>query len=87
MIDPFQSNQVGTNSPARNALAISPDNDTDLTVTVRGFYLGNAGDVKVDMANGGSVVFSNMAAGVIYPIGVKRIYATGTTATNIVGLY
>lgn len=73
--------------PARNAASITPDNDTDLSNTTRGVYVGTSGDLKVDMANGDTVTFVDLAAGVVHPLQVKRIYATGTDADNIVGVY
>jgi hypothetical protein len=42
--------------------------------------------LKVDMGDSGTVTFSGLPAGVFLPIIVKRIYATGTTATNIIAL-
>ena len=49
------------------------------------------GNLKVDMAvdMGGTNVqtFVNVAVGYPLPLQVTRIYATGTTATNIVALY
>jgi hypothetical protein len=33
------------------------------------------------------VTFTGLAAGVIHPIAAKRVYATGTGATGIVGVY
>jgi hypothetical protein len=64
---------------------------TSNTVTyedpTRGVYVGVGGNVKVDMVSGGTVNFLNIIAGTLLPIQVVRIYATGTTATNLVALY
>jgi hypothetical protein len=73
--------------PAEGATAITPADATDFKPT-RAIYAGASGDVKVDMANGDSAVtFTGLAAGIVHPLSVKRIYATGTTATSIVALY
>lgn len=73
--------------PAANAAAITPNNGADLAANTRGLYVGVSGDVKVDMVTGGTgVTFVGLAAGIIHPLQVKRVYATGTTALNIVGL-
>lgn len=71
------------------AVAITPSNTVNLaTIPTRGIYVGVSGDVKVDMAETGTaVIFKNLAAGVIHPIAVNRIYASDTTATNIVAVY
>lgn len=31
--------------------------------------------------------FNNLVAGVVHPLRAKRVYATGTDATDIVGVY
>jgi len=83
----FDLNQVPLDAPAASAVAITPDNSTDLTNHTRGIYVGATGTLKVDMVTGGTVTFVDPAAGVVHPLRVKRVYATGTTATGIIGLY
>lgn len=73
--------------PATHAEAVTPNNSTDLTNATRGIYVGVSGDLKVDLLSGDTVTFVNIAAGVIHPLRVKRVYATGTTATSILGVY
>lgn len=73
--------------PARKAAAITPNDSTDLAQETRGLYVGVTGDVKVDLVEEGTVIFVGLAAGIIHPIAAIRVYATGTTATNIVGTY
>ena len=74
-------------SPAQLAFAVTPSNTVDLAQVTRGIYVGVSGDLKVDMVAGGTVTFVDLAAGMIHPIAAKRIYQTGTDATNIIGLY
>ncbi|MCH2165776.1 MAG: hypothetical protein MK098_14160 [Marinovum sp.] len=45
-----------------------------------------AGTVRVTTVDGSELTV-NVAAGVIFPIRAKRIWATGTTALNIAALY
>ena len=71
---------------ASSAFVITPDNTTDLALPTRGLYVGGSGTVKVDMADGTTVTFTGLAAGVIHPIRAKRVYATGTTASGILGV-
>lgn len=74
--------------PGNSAFAITPDNDEDLAYVTRGIYVGVAGDVKVDMfGTGTAIVFKDLAAGVVHPLRVKRVYEAGTDATDIVGVY
>jgi hypothetical protein len=37
--------------------------------------------------SGTNVTFKSLAAGTVHLIAARRIYATGTTATNILALY
>lgn len=64
--------------------AITTSDSTEYTPALRGLYLGVAGDVAVVLGDGSSGTYKNMVAGVIHPItNIKKIMATGTTATNI----
>lgn len=77
----------GIDAPAANAAAVTPNDSADLTNVSRSLYVGGAGNVKVDMADVGTVTFTGVVAGSILPIRVKRVYSTGTTATTILVLY
>lgn len=73
--------------PADNAVAITPNDGADLATTTRAFYIGGAGNVAVILArDSASVTLTALAVGVVHPLRVKRVLATGTTATGIVGL-
>ena len=77
-----------TEAKASDAVTITPDDSTDLaTVPTTGLYIGGNGDIKVDMLDGTTTTFVGIKAGVVYPFEITRVYATGTTATNIVVLY
>ena len=58
---------------------------TDNAESWDALFVGGAGDLKVDMANSGTVTLK-VVAGSLLPIAVKKIYKTGTDATLIVGL-
>ena len=73
--------------PINSAFAITPDDDVDLIYITRGIYVGVSGDLKVDVKSGDTVTFVGLAAGMIHPIRVKRVYENGTDATSIVGVY
>ena len=72
-------------SCAVNCIAITPA-DTDLVQPVRAIYVGGSGNLKISDTGGGAVTFSNVPAGVILPVMARRIWSTGTTASNIIGL-
>lgn len=73
-------------SVASQATAVTPNDSTVLSAT-RGLYLGVSGNVVVTMANGSDATFVGLAAGVIHPISVTKVKATGTTATSILAVY
>lgn len=73
---------INTDGLAKGAIAITPS-DTVNFVASKGIYVGTTGDLKVDMAYGATVTFKALQGGAIHPLSVKRIYATGTTAKDI----
>lgn len=91
MADPWGSKPETLDSPADNGLAVTPNDDTDLTVTPRALYVGSGGDVVVHLRNGSgvaaSVTLSNVAAGSVLAVRPTRVLATGTTASGIVALW
>ena len=50
-------------------------------------YVGVGGDVKVKTMGGDIVTFKGLATGQFVPVQCVRIYATGTTATDIIALW
>lgn len=68
------------------ALAVTPADGSDLSgEPYFAVWVGTGGNLKVDMADGGSAVtLNNCASGQLIPIMVERIYSTGTTASNII---
>jgi hypothetical protein len=85
-LDLFQSIPSQLDSPARNAVAVTPNDGTDLVFQSRYIYVGGAGTLSVIMAGGQTVSFT-CAAGALLPIMADRVRATGTTATLIVALW
>lgn len=71
--------------PGMSAAEVTPSDSDDLTVTARAIYVGTSGDVKLTTANGQTATFVN-AYGIL-PVTADRVWATGTTATNIVALW
>lgn len=79
--DPFNDNATGLESPASNALAVTPSDTDDLPVKPRALMVNVAGDVVLTM--NGDPVTLRLIEGAIYPFRASRIHATGTTATGI----
>jgi len=76
-------------NPAEHCFLITPNDSTDLTTPTRGISVAAAGALKVTTLGGDTVVIPDgaLAAGVIHPLRVKRVFSTGTGATGIVGYY
>ncbi len=86
--DRFNQFRDAYDGSAVRVRAITPNDGTDLPADewTRGLYVGVAGDVAVIMVGDtASVVIPALAAGVLHPIRVRRVLATGTTATGIRG--
>lgn len=74
-------------TPAANGYAITPGDDA-LPNPTRGIMVGSNGNVSVRFIGGDEVVLlRNLTAGVVYPLQLSHVFASHTTATNIVGLY
>ncbi len=85
-VDNFASNAEGTDSPASHAAVVTPSNTTDLSYVTRALIIGTSGDVKVTTKGGETVILPSVPAGIL-PLRVARVFATGTTATNISALW
>lgn len=70
-------------SPVTGAYAVTPDDSNDLSEMTLSLYIGTAGTLKVTMLDGSVVSYAAIAAG-RHPLRVKRVWATGTSATGIV---
>lgn len=71
---------------ASRANAIVPHDVNDLAYVSRAIYVGGSGDVTLTTLNGDKVAFKGLVAGSILPVRASRVWSTGTTATNLVGL-
>lgn len=50
-------------------------------------FVGGAGNIKVKTIGGDEVTFNGINTGAFIPVQVVRVFATGTTATNILALW
>jgi hypothetical protein len=76
----------GMESPANSAFAITPNDNSNLSVTTRALYVGGSGNLVATLAGDtAAVTFTGLQAG-YHPLRVKKVSATGTTCTAILGL-
>jgi hypothetical protein len=73
-------------APYHDAAAVIPSDTTDLPKVARGLHIGGAGDVKLTLWSGATVTLAGIPAGTERRVVARRVWATGTTATNIVAL-
>jgi|JYMV01.1.fsa_nt_gi hypothetical protein len=92
--DKFSAFRTELDSPGQFAIAVTPDDDAVLNVSIRGLYIGVTGDVNCrptgtsnSADTSANVIFKNATAGTILPVRLEAVWATSTTATDLVGLY
>lgn len=86
MPDRFQYASPSLSGPASHGFAITPHDTNPLAETTRALYVGGAGAVSVVLASGASLSFASVSPGTVLPVRVTKVMATGTTATDILGL-
>ena len=70
---------VNQSDPAIGVVTISGTADLEFSKRVRGVYVGTAGDLKADFADGSTGTLVGLLAGVVYPFCIVKVYDTGTT--------
>jgi hypothetical protein len=74
--------------PLDGSFTITPSDSTMLARPTRAVYVGGAGNLAVRLAGDQSTpIFMAVPVGTVLNIRADKILATGTTATNLVGLY
>lgn len=80
-------------SPTNKWVAVSPNDTVDLLLFTQraeltdALYVGATGDVACVDQSGDVTVFTAVPAGTTLRIGVRRVNAAGTSASNLVALY
>lgn len=86
-LDHFEYTTDSVIAPARKLFDISPQDSTDLPVATKAIYVGTGGDVAIRPVDGQAVVvLRNVVGGTVLAIRASTVEATGTTASDIVGL-
>ena len=76
----------GLTSPAIGGFSVSKSDAVDLEEVARALYVGGAGNLKVTTLDGSVLTFVGLQTGALLPVSCTRVWSTGTTAANIVGL-
>lgn len=82
MSNPFDSRSPSLSGPATDLQPVTPDDISDLPDTAVALYVETGGRIIFDSITGESrnVVVADLS---ILPVGVRRVHATGTTASGI----
>ncbi len=86
MADDFITYQAGLDTPYEHAFTITTSDTATFTHTTRAIQVGVAGDVSCTFKGGETVKLKAMPIG-IHRVRLDAVKATGTAATDLVGLY
>ena len=86
-VDESDASLPGVLESSGEPFNITPSDSAELTYVTRGLSFATAGALKVLTMGGNEVTIPSgaLAAGIIHPIRVKKVFSTGTGALNIVG--
>lgn len=82
MNDPFALRAASLSGPARDILPVTPDDAADLPGVAIGLFVETGGAIGIETVTGGTRTL-NVPDFSLLPVGVRRVFATGTTATGI----
>lgn len=83
-----EAHRRGQTWPIVGGFAITPHDTNLLLQPPRALWIGGAGNLAVSFHDGqGDVTLVGVPAGTLLPMTVRLVKLTGTTATNILGLY
>jgi len=70
-----------------DAIPVTPDDTTnDPAGPFAGFHTGSGGTIVVRTVKGTVRALPSLPAGIIFPLAIMRVNATGTTATGVLGM-
>lgn len=72
--------------PPGRGFAITPSDDDELPYVTRAIYVGGTGDINVRLLDRTSLTFKSAPIGTLL-IRCRQVMDTGTTATDLIGLY
>lgn len=84
MINPFKTFKRQISGPATAMIPITPSDTVDLNTICVALYIENGGTVRFKSISGRESTITVTDFSTI-PVGVVRVFATGTTATGIHG--
>jgi len=86
-MDDFEGQKHGLTSPALHLALVTPNNTQDLTFFARALIIGGSGTLKVTTVGGETLTLPALPDGYRLDARIRRVWATGTTATDIVAMW
>lgn len=89
MSDQFKDHMAGLTSPAQSGRHVTPSDTATLAEYSRALFVGGAGSLSVELVGnpGSAITLSQVQPGMVYPLRVSKVLATGTSATNIIAFW
>ncbi|MGR3793240.1 spike base protein, RCAP_Rcc01079 family [Vannielia sp. SX4] len=84
MHDPFKNRTPSLSGPATDIIPVTPSDSTNLSAVCVALYIETGGDLVI-VTQAGATRTVAVADQSMLPVGVRRVQATGTTATGIHG--
>lgn len=85
MADEFEKFTTSLIAPAEDLVPVTPNDGEDIPVA-RALYVSGAGTLRITTRRGHVRNIPNAVEG-YHPVFVRRVHATGTTATGILAAY
>lgn len=84
-VDHFPApSSVGVLNPLSHGAAVTPSDTEELAHVSRALWVGGSGDISMVTKDGDAITLVGVPSGVLIPWMVRKINATGTTATAII---
>lgn len=82
MRNPFKNRFVGVSGPSTDTIPVTPSDTDNLSAIAVALYVENGGALTVETVSGNRRTIT-LPDFMIWPCGVRRVFATGTDATGI----
>lgn len=83
---PFTGQSPNLEAPIGDGVSVTPNDTDEMTYVSRCLYIGVSGNVKVVTVNNATLTFKNVPVG-FFPVRVRQVFETGTTASEILSLW
>lgn len=82
MSDPFKNRSTSLSGPVRDIVPVTPDDGQDLADVAVALYVEIGGALTITTVQGTQRTV-DVADWSVLPVGVRRVHASGTSATGI----